>query len=110
MFRKNFLWREVSAALLAAEGDRANALKMMDAETLKFASAAFPWTLGVAEIYASLGDTTAAIEWLERSARNGDQRTVWFRANPRLASIRSDPRFNQIVESVQSRQPPAGRP
>jgi hypothetical protein len=29
--------------------------------------------------------------------RNGDERTEWFRKSPRLASIRDDPRFAQII-------------
>lgn len=104
LLSKNYLWRQYWALVLAVEGRREEAIEAMDAETLKFAAAAFPSTLGVAEFYAVLGDTSKAIEWLERAVRNGDERTAWFRKSPRLASIQQDQRFRQIIDSVASRR------
>ena len=104
LFEKNYLWRQLWALLLAIEGRREQAIQAMDGETLKFAAAAFPSTIGVAEFYAVLGDTDKAIEWLERTVRNGDERTTWFRRSSRLASIRHDPRFLRIIDSIESRR------
>ena len=104
LFSRNYLWRGLWALLLASSGSRQQALQSMDDDTLKFAAAAFPSTLVVAEFYAVLGDSERAIEWLERSIRNGDERTRWFRRSPRLAGIRKDPRFQQIIDSVESRR------
>ena len=104
MFSSNYLWRMLWALLLAVEGHREAALEAIDDNTLKFAAAAFASTVGVAEFYAVIGDASRAIDWLERTVRNGDERTAWFRASPRLAGIRPDPRFQQIISSVESRR------
>ncbi len=104
LFSKNYLWRQLWALLLAVEGHRDEALQTMDQDTLKFAAAAFPSTIGVAEFYAVIGDASKAIEWLERTVRNGDERTAWFRRSPRLEHVRADPRFQQIIDSVESRR------
>ena len=90
MFAGNYLWRLAWALLLASEGQHQAAREAMDDQTLKFAAAGFPATIGVVEFYAVLGDKSRALEWLERTVRNGDERTAWFRRNPRLASIRKD--------------------
>jgi tetratricopeptide (TPR) repeat protein len=103
-FAGNYLWRLAWALLLASEGQHQAAREAMDDQTLKFAAAAFPATIGVVEFYAVLGDTSRALEWLERTVRNGDERTAWFRRNPRLASIRQDPGFNRIIETVEARR------
>jgi tetratricopeptide (TPR) repeat protein len=104
LFSQNYLWRGLWALVLASAGDHEQALQALDEETLKFAAAAFPSTNIVAESYALLGETSRAIEWLERTVRNGDERTEGFRKSPRLASIRNDPRFQQIIDSVESRR------
>ena len=103
LFSKNHLWRQTWALVLAAEGKRDEALQAMDEDTLKFGAVLFS-TLQTAEFYAVLGDTTKAIEWLERAVRNGDERTQWFRRNPNLASIQNDPRFLRIVDSIEARR------
>ncbi len=101
---KNYLVRLAWALLLALEGKREEAMKEMDEEVLKFASANFIATLGAAEFYASLGEASKALEWLERAVRNGDEREEWFRRDPLLASIRNEPRFQQILDSIAFRR------
>lgn len=104
LFSRNYLWRQAWALLLAVEGKRDEATQAMDEETLKFAAAAFPSTLAVAEFYAVVGDTPRALDWLERAVRNGDERTEWFRRSPRLAGLRDDPGFGRIITSVDARK------
>ena len=88
-----------------AQGDkRDEALRAMDEGTLKWADADFFVTLHAAEFYAVLGDTSKGIEWLDRAVRKGDERVEWFRKNPRLASIRNDPSFQRIIDSIQARR------
>jgi len=103
-FASNFMWRKSRALLFAVQGKRAEALQTMDEDTLKFAAAAFPSTLEAAEFYAVLGDSSKAIDWLDRAVRNGDERADWFRKDPRLASIRQDPRFQVIINSIEARR------
>jgi serine/threonine protein kinase len=104
MFAENYFWREAWALLLAAEGQQDAARAALDEDTLTFAAAAFPATSGVAELYALVGDTPKALEWMERTVRNGDERTSYFRRSRRLTSIQGDPRFRGIIESVESRR------
>jgi tRNA A-37 threonylcarbamoyl transferase component Bud32/tetratricopeptide (TPR) repeat protein len=103
-FGQNFVWRSAWSLLLACAGKRREAIEAMDGETLKFARFVFMATLEVAEFYAVLGDTSRAIEWLEASVRNGDDRVEWFGRDPRLAAIRDDARFRQILQSIEARR------
>jgi tetratricopeptide (TPR) repeat protein len=104
IFAGNYSWRATRALLFAREGRRDAALAAMDEETLKYLRIAFPATLDGAEFYALLGQIDTAIEWVERAVRNGDERIRWFQRDPRLAAIRSDPRFQRIIESVRARR------
>lgn len=99
-YQVNIVW----ALLLALEGKKSDALKRMDAETLKYA--AFPlWsTLPAAEFYAVLGERQKSLDWLERTVRSGDDRAEWFQRDPLLAGVRSDPRFKQILDSIALRR------
>ncbi len=99
----NYSWRLTWAVLLALENHREDALRAMDGETLKWADANFFVTLRAAEFYAVLGDTSKALEWLDRAVRKGDERIGWFRRDPWLSSIRNDPGFQRITDSIQVR-------
>ncbi|MEP6961861.1 MAG: protein kinase, partial [Acidobacteriota bacterium] len=104
LFPGNFLIQHAWAMLLAGEGKRAEALQAMDEGALKFASIVFPFTAETAEFFAMVGDVPKGIEWLERAVRNGDERVNYFRKNTRLAPLRADPRFQQILDSVEARR------
>ena len=60
--------------------------------------------LDAAEVYAVLGETDRAIEWLDRSMRKGDDRAAWLRIDPLLANVRQHPRFKQILNSMEFRR------
>jgi hypothetical protein len=61
-------------------------------------------TLGAADFYGALGETSKAIDWVEKAVRNGDERVEWFRKDPSLVNIRQDPRFQQIIVSIETRR------
>jgi len=103
-FEKNYMWRHAHAILLAAEGNRKEALEALDEETLKFARLTWMVTSATADFYALLGDSSKAVEWLQLAIARGDERVSSFRRNPRLASLRTDPRFNSLLKSVEARQ------
>jgi eukaryotic-like serine/threonine-protein kinase len=42
--------------------------------------------------------------FLEKAVRHGDERINYFQRNPRLAPIRNDPRFQNIIRSVEARR------
>lgn len=112
---RNFRARIVKAQLHALEGKRALALNEMDEEALKYADLQPFAALDAAEVYAVLGETDRAIEWLDRSMRKGDDRAAWLRIDPLLANVRQHPRFKQILNSMEFRRqqrnaPPANQP
>jgi tetratricopeptide (TPR) repeat protein len=104
LFPANYLWRVSWALLLSREGKRSEALQAMDEQTLKFLDVAGLATLRAAEFYAVLGETSTAIEWLEKAVRNGDARVAWFRKDPSLENVRQDPRFRQVTDSIEARK------
>ena len=102
--RHNYHTRMAWAHLLALEGKREEAYKEMNGEVLKYAAIQVDETLVVAEFYALLGETSKAIEWLDRAVRNGDERDEWFRRDSMLAHISGHPQFKQILDSIAFRR------
>ena len=54
----------------------------------------------IALIYMGLGDGDRAIEWLRRGLEQRDMGMLVLRADPRFATMRTDPRFQAILRSV----------
>ena len=102
--RQLYMFRVMSALLLALEGNRTAALKEADTEVLKYAAVVPIFTYYLAEFYAILGESEKALEWLERAVRHGDERDEWFRRDPLLANLREHPRFQQIIASIAYRR------
>jgi tetratricopeptide (TPR) repeat protein len=103
-YSSNFRFRTAWALLLLLEGRTAEARREVDAELEKWLAADVLETLMAAEFYATLGEEEKALEWLERTVRNGNERVEWLRKNPLLANIRNEPRFKQILESIAFRR------
>jgi len=55
---------------------------------------------GVALVYAALGETDEAFEWLEKSYRKHEESLCSIGIDPKFDSIRDDPRFNEILKKV----------
>ena len=53
----------------------------------------------VAGVYAQLGENDRAFEWLDRAYRNRSC-LYWLRVDPRFDSIRSDPRFQELLTKL----------
>jgi len=102
--RSNFQGRLNWALLFALEAKKTEALREMDEQTLTYAGASYLGPLQPAEVYAVLGDTAKALEWLDRAALWGDEREDWLRRDPHLAGIRDHPRFQQVLDSVAYRR------
>jgi tetratricopeptide (TPR) repeat protein len=102
--RKNYSTRTTWALLLALEGRKAEALREMDAEALKYSAATTRAALDAAEFYSILGETDKALEALDRAVRLGDERAEWFQRDPLLKNVREHPRFKQIIESLAYRR------
>jgi TolB-like protein/DNA-binding winged helix-turn-helix (wHTH) protein/Tfp pilus assembly protein PilF len=55
---------------------------------------------GVALVYAGLGDKDHAFTWLDMAYQGRSHWLVWLKRDPRWDSIRSDPRFPDLVKRV----------
>jgi DNA-binding winged helix-turn-helix (wHTH) protein/Tfp pilus assembly protein PilF len=106
--RRSFRNRAVEALLLALEGKRDEAARAMDIEVLKYIELNPLFTLTGAEFHAVMGNKPQALEWLERAVRYGDERAQWFARDPALESIRGEPRFQQILDSIATRWADSG--
>jgi len=55
---------------------------------------------GVALVYAALGETEEAFEWLEKSYQKHEESLCSIGIDPKFDPIRDDPRFNDILKKV----------
>jgi hypothetical protein len=56
--------------------------------------------VAVAIVHASLGENDEALEWLERARQNRDPWLGYLRVSPRFDNVRTDPRFERLLQSV----------
>jgi hypothetical protein len=54
----------------------------------------------VALVYASLGETDVAFEWFESAFKVRSEHLGWLKVDPRVDSLRSDPRFSALMRRV----------
>ena len=54
----------------------------------------------VATVYAALGDTQTALEWLERAMERRDPPISLIRVDPAFDSLHTDPRFVQVTTKL----------
>lgn len=85
--------------LFGATGRREEALRMLE-RLSRLASRGYMAPFWHSVLYAGLGDVDAAIRHLERSYAQSDVWLVWLNTDPRLDSLRADPRFQQLLGRV----------
>jgi adenylate cyclase len=55
---------------------------------------------GMAQVYAALGKNDLSFEWLERSYQLHEESLCSLKVDPKMDSIRNDPRFNQLLKKI----------
>ena len=85
--------------LFAVTGHKEDALRMLD-QLDRLAARGYVAPFWHSMIHAGLGDADAAIGHLERSYTQSDVWLVWLNTDPRLDSLRADPRFQQLLRRV----------
>ncbi len=85
--------------LYAVSGDRENALGILQQVVIVIPSR-IDLTFGVALIYAGLGETDKAFEWLDKAYENRSGTWGTIRTDPKLDGLRSDPRFSLILKKM----------
>lgn len=58
-----------------------------------------PYWIGL--IYASLGDNDQAFQWLNEAVKERSGGLVWLGVEPKLDRLRSDPRFSELLTTIQ---------
>jgi serine/threonine-protein kinase len=94
---------EMLAALghaYALGGRQSEAKAMIEKLAKLAASHAYVSSYGVSLIYVALGDKETAFQWLERAFQERDENFIHLKVDPRLDPIRSEPRFQQLLQRV----------
>jgi serine/threonine-protein kinase len=87
------------ARAYALSGNRGEALKLV-AQMLELAKHRYVPAYGFAFPYAALGDKDQAFKWLEQSLQDRAWEITYIKVDPAMDSLRSDPRFNDLVKRV----------
>ena len=83
----------------AAQGKREDARRLID-QLRDESKKGYVSPYHAAVIYAGLGEKDKAFEMLNRAAQERSTMLVYLRKDPRLASLRSDPRFQALLNRV----------
>jgi len=91
------LWTMASS--LAAAGRPAEARAVI-ARMIELSETRYISPFYFAVTYAVLGETEAALDWLEKAYESGDWWLVWMATEHRLANVRQHPRFKKLEERI----------
>jgi TolB-like protein/Flp pilus assembly protein TadD len=93
------VFRAAVGRAYALAGDRAHALKV-EAQIRAMSRRAYVWPYDAALFYAALGRKDLAFQWLEKCYKDHDSWLTVLNVDPRIDSLRNDPRFAQLVARV----------
>ncbi len=85
------------AEYLAAAGRPDDARAQLTEDALSLSRADHDMAYWVGSTYALLGDADLAFKWLNRAVKLGNQNKPHFERDRNLASLRSDPRFAELM-------------
>ncbi len=69
-------------------------------ELLAAARARYVPAVSIAAVYMGLGDKDSVFEWLEKAYQERHHYLVFFKVEPMVDSLRSDPRFTALLEEM----------
>jgi DNA-binding winged helix-turn-helix (wHTH) protein/TolB-like protein/tetratricopeptide (TPR) repeat protein len=84
---------------LALSGRRPEALAELD-RVLKLSTQRYVSAVDIASIYAALGDTENALEWLDRALEQRASTLGYLAQNPAFDGLHGNPRFAAIIDRV----------
>jgi DNA-binding SARP family transcriptional activator/cytochrome c-type biogenesis protein CcmH/NrfG len=96
--------RAILGYVYAKSGRRAEAVKLVDTLTAKWRErngerAVSNVAIGIAAIYAGLGDRGRALDWLERAVGTG-MYVAYLGIDPTFRSLHAEPRFRTLLKTV----------
>ncbi len=80
----------------AVSGRRGEAKKILD-ELRESSRQRYASPYGIAVVYAGLGEKDQAFAWLEKAYKDRDETLTGLKVDPKLDSLRSDPRFQHLL-------------
>jgi len=83
----------------AMSGDSSAAMKVLT-QLNESSKSTYVNAFEVALIYLALGKRNEALQWLDRAYRERSDMLIYVNADPRLDSIRSDPKFVELAHRV----------
>ncbi len=84
------------AHAFAVSGDKVKAKELLD-QLKELSKERYVSAYEIAEVYVGLGEKNLAFEWLQKALNERSRALVFLKVEPRLDSIRSDPRFNALL-------------
>ena len=94
-----FLGTASLAHVYALAGRRNEAQKLLN-ELLQQSTQRYVSPASIAIVYVALDDKDQAFAWLEKGNEIRDMNVVRLKVDPRYESLRSDPRFNDLVKRM----------
>jgi len=85
--------------VLAVSGKRDEALKTL-AQLNEISKRRYVPAYVFALVYAGLGNKDQAFQWLEKSYQEREARLCFFKIDPQMEPLRSDPRFSDLVHRI----------
>jgi tetratricopeptide (TPR) repeat protein len=85
--------------IYAVSGKISKAHEVLD-ELKKRSETAYISPYNMAKIYAGLGENDLTFEWLEKAYKERSEWLTWLKVDPKLDSIRSAPRFQNLMQLV----------
>ena len=83
----------------AAAGKKAEALALLH-ELQERAKGEYVSPYFIALVYVGLGDKDQALQWLQKAYQERSALLTWLKVEPKLDSLRSDPRFQELQRRV----------
>ncbi|HQZ98405.1 MAG TPA: protein kinase [Pyrinomonadaceae bacterium] len=92
--------RPLYAEILAGSGRPDEARAQLTEDALSLSRADHDMAYWVGSTYAMLGEKDLAFKWINKAVRLGNQNKPYFETDKNLDSIRSDPRWAELMEKM----------
>ncbi len=83
----------------AAAGRREEARQLLQ-EMMTLSATRYVSPYYISLVYVGLGDLEQAFRWLDRAIEERSAELIWLKVDPRLDTLRSDPRYDALLEQV----------
>jgi len=101
--------RPFMATFLSAQGKHDEALSHLTENVKRNGEVDADIAYSIGSVYALEGVTSEAFAWLERSISLGNENRPCFDNDPNWNSLRSDPRFAELMQRVRVKSPATGQ-